>query len=312
MHPVARRIKHRIELAGVRLLVALPRAFPLRTSVRLGGTLGLFFFDVVRMRRRVTLENLDRAFGDTLGAKEKVRIGRASYVNFAKSIIEFASLGRLAPTDYSRIVRFEGLEHLSGPLARGSGVVAVTGHFGSWELLGGAVAARGLPVDFLVGEQQNSLVNDLMNDLRRSAGIGIIERGVAARGVFESLKKRRIVALLADQDARDAGVFVDFFGRPASTFQGPAQFAARTGSPIVCCVIVRRADETHDVVLFPPIYPKANAERGAEVLRLTREHVRILEECVRRHPEQYFWAHRRWKTSPPISPSTTSSPDPVR
>jgi KDO2-lipid IV(A) lauroyltransferase len=141
-----------------------------------------------------------------------------------------------------------------------------------------------------------------MNDLRRSAGIGIIERGVAARGVFESLRKRRIVALLADQDARKAGVFVDFLGSPASTFQGPAQFACRTGSPLVCCAIVRRPDETHDAILFPPIYPKTGVDRDAEVLRLTQEHAKILGDCVRRHPEQYFWAHRRWKTRPPISP----------
>ncbi len=301
MPRIVRKLRHRIELAGVRLLVALPRGFPLRVSVKLGGVLGILAFDVVRVRRGVTLENLNRAFGDSFGAGEKVRIGRASYVNFAKSIIEFASLGRLKKEDYPRIVRFEGLEHLEGPLARGHGVIAVTGHFGSWELLGAGVASCGLPVDFLVGEQANSLVNDLMNDLRRSAGIGIIERGVAARGVFEALKKGRIVALLADQDAGKAGVFVDFFGSPASTFQGPAQFACRTGSPLVGCAIVRRADETHDAILFPPIYPKAGVDRDAEVLRLTREHMKILEDCVRRYPEQYFWAHRRWKTKPPVS-----------
>ncbi len=302
MPRMTRRIRHRIELAGVRLLVALPRVFPLKTSVRLGGALGIVAFDVLRIRRRVVLENLDRAFGDSLAAGEKVRIGRASYVNFVKSLIEFASLGRLTKEDYPRIVRFEGLENLRGPIARGHGVIAVTGHFGSWELLGAGVASCGLPVDFLVGEQQNSLVNDLMNDLRRSAGIGVIERGVAARGVFEALKKGHIVALLADQDARKAGVFVDFFGTPASTFQGPAQFACRTGSPLVGCAIVRRADETHDAILFPPIYPTAGADRDAEVLRLTREHTKILEECVRRYPEQYFWAHRRWKTKPPVNP----------
>jgi KDO2-lipid IV(A) lauroyltransferase len=302
MPHMARRIRHRIELAGVRLLVALPRVFPLRTSIKLGGGLGILAFDVARIRRRVVLENLDRAFGDTLDAGAKIRIGRASYVNFAKSIIEFASLGRLKREDYPRIVRFEGLENLKDPIARGHGVIAVTGHFGSWELLGGGVASLGLPVDFLVGEQSNGLVNDLMNDLRRSAGIGIIERGAAARGVFDALKKGRIVAILTDQDARKAGIFVDFLGTPASTFQGPAQFACRTGSPLVCCAMVRRANETHDAILFPPIYPKAGADRDAEVLRLTREHTKILEDCVRRYPEQYFWAHRRWKTAPPINP----------
>lgn len=296
------RIRHRLELAGVRLLAALPRILPFKASVKLGGTLGVFFFDCVRLRRRVTIENLERAFGDTLSGAEKVRIARRSYVNFAKSIVEFASLGRLKRRDYLRLVRFEGLENVRDELAAGRGVVIVTGHFGSWELLGAGAVAQGLPVDFLVGEQTNKLVNHLMNDLRRAAGIGIIERGVAARGVFEALKKRRVVALLADQDARRAGIFVDFFGTPASTFQGPAQFAYRTGSPIVCCYIVRRGDETHDAVLLPPLRPREGADRDAEIVRLTQEHARILEDCVRRHPEEYFWAHRRWKTKPPASP----------
>jgi len=284
----------------VRFFIALPRVFPLKTSVKLGGLLGLIGFDVFRIRRRVTLENLERAFGDRFSTKERIRIGRRSYVNFAKSIVEFASLGRLGKDDYLRLVTFEGLEHLRAPIGQGHGVVAVTGHLGSWELLGAAVAAQDLPVDFLVGEQTNTLVNDVMNDLRRSALIGIIERGAAARGVFEALKRGRIVALLADQDARKAGIFVDFFGAPASTFQGPAQFAYRTGSPIVCCSIVRRNDETHEVVLFPPLNPRRGADRDAEILRLTQEHTRILEDCVRRHPEDYFWAHRRWKTKPPL------------
>jgi KDO2-lipid IV(A) lauroyltransferase len=293
------RIRHRLELLGVRLLVALPRVLPLKVSVKLGGMLGVLGFDVFRIRRRVTLENLDRAFDGQFSAQEKIAIARRSYKNFGKSIVEFASLGRLNREDYLRMVRFNGIEHLREPLAGGHGVVAVTGHFGSWELLGAGVAACGLPVDFLVGEQTNNLVNDVMNGLRRKGGIGIIERGVAARGVFEALRKGRIVALLADQDARKAGVFVDFFGTAASTFQGPAQFAYRTGSPIVCCYIVRLDDDTHEAVFLPPLYPREGTDRDAEILRLTREHTKTLEGYVGRYPEDYFWAHRRWKTKPP-------------
>jgi KDO2-lipid IV(A) lauroyltransferase len=299
--PLGKRVRHRLELAGVRFLIALPGVLPLKLSVKLGGLLGIVAFDLIRIRRRVTLENLRRAFGSTYSEQERIRIGRRSYVNFAKSTVEFASLGRLKKEDYLRVVRLVGIENLRGPIASGQGVIAVTGHFGSWELLGAGVAARGVPADFLVGEQTNELVNNLMNDLRRAAGIGIIERGIAARGVFESLKKGHIVALLADQDARRTGIFVDFFGTPASTFQGPAQFAYRTGCPIVCCYIVRRGDETHDACFLPPIVPMKDAERNAEILRLTREHTRILEEYVTRFPDHYFWAHKRWKTKPPLS-----------
>lgn len=268
--------------------------------MRLGGLLGLIAFDIIRIRRRVTLDNIASAFGERYSEAERERIGRRSYVNFAKSMIEFASLKRLDGEKLRKLVRMDGAEYIDGALARGRGVVIVTGHFGSWELLGAATVAYGYTVDFLVGEQSNRLVDDMMNDLRRASGIGIIARGIAARGVFASLKENRIVALLSDQDARRAGIFVDFLGRPASTYQGAAQFAFRMRSDIVCCCIVRQADESHVAVFLPPVHPDAGAEREGEIRRLTEEHTRLLGSLVERYPDHYFWAHRRWKTRPPI------------
>ncbi|RJR31358.1 MAG: hypothetical protein C4574_01255 [Candidatus Latescibacterota bacterium] len=291
-------IRHRFELAGVRFLMALPRLLPYRWAVKAGGTFGLLAFDLFRIRRRVALENLDRAFGGAYTRAEKARIGRRSYVNFAKSMVEFASLDRLSKDDRRRIVRFEGLEHIRGAIEDGHGVILLSGHFGSWELLVTSFIVHDFEVDLLVGEQTNSLVNDTINDIRRKTGAGIIERGMASRGVFEALRERRVVPLLADQDARKFGIFVDFFGTPASTLTGPAQFAVRTGCPIVCSYIVRRADETHDAYVLPPLYARAGARREAEIRRLTEESTAILEEYIRRHPDHYFWAHRRWKTKP--------------
>jgi KDO2-lipid IV(A) lauroyltransferase len=283
----------------VRLIAALCSIFPLRYSVKLGGLLGIAAFDLLRIRRSVTLGNLERALGSRLDARERVRVGRRSYVNFAKSMIEFASIGRLKRETIRSIVAVNGIEYIEQALSRGRGVVAVTGHFGSWELLGAASVAYGLPADFLVGEQSNRLVDDMMNRLRSGAGIGIIARGIAARGVFASLKKNRIVALLSDQDAKKAGIFVDFFGAPASTYPGAAQFAHRMDCPIVFCYIVRRPDETHEAFFEPPIDVRRDADRDAEAARLTEEHVRALERCVTRYPDHYFWAHRRWKTKRP-------------
>lgn len=294
-----KRFRHRLELAGVRFLGKLPTLLPFRTAVKLGGLLGIVAFDVLRIRRGVTLDNIASAFGERYTAVEMRRIGRRSYVNFAKSMIEFASLERLEAGRLRGIVRIEGRKHLDAALEGGRGVVAVTGHFGSWELLGAAIVAHGYDVDFLVGEQSNRLVDDMMNDLRRAGGIGIIARGVAARGVFSSLKKNRIVALLSDQDARRAGIFVDFLGRPASTFQGAAQFALRMRSAIVCCCIVRQPDESHVALFLPAIHVDPDAEREGEIRRLTEEHTRALGSLVELHPDHYFWAHKRWKTKPP-------------
>jgi KDO2-lipid IV(A) lauroyltransferase len=293
-----KKARHRLELLGVRILVALPRLLPFRAAVKLTGLLGVFAFDVFRIRRRVTLENLELAFGDLLSARERERIGRRSYVNFAKSMVEFASFGRLSRKRLTDLVSFTGVEHLDEALSRGRGVMAVTGHFGSWELLGAATVAYGYPADFLVGDQSNKLVDHLMNDLRREGGIGVIARGIAARGVFESLKDNKIVALLSDQDARRAGIFVDFFGTPASTYPGAAQFAYRMRCPIICCYIVRRDDESHEGVFRPLIEVRPEADKQEEVRRLTAAYTKEIERFVREHPEQYFWAHKRWKTKP--------------
>lgn len=292
------RIRHRLELAGVRLLIWLPSVLPLKTSVRMSSVLGVIAFDLFRIRRRVTLDNLRRAFPDSFPEAERVKIGRRSYINFAKSMVEFASLGRISREVLRETVRIRGMENLDEALSHGRGAVVVTGHFGSWEFLGAAAVAHGVPADFLVGEQANRLVDDTMNDLRRKAGIGIIPRGVAARGIFKSLKRNRVVALLSDQDARSHGIFVDFFGTPASTFPGAAQFAYRAGCPVVFCYIVRSEDESHETVILPPAYPDQHADKDSEVYRMTSEHVKALEDAVSDHPDHYFWAHRRWKTKP--------------
>jgi KDO2-lipid IV(A) lauroyltransferase len=271
---------------------------PFKLAVKLGGLLGRFAFDVVGIRRKVTIDNLTEAFGDSFSEAERRAIGRRSYINFAKSMVDFASLKRLTGGRLRKLVRFEDVENIDRCLEGGRGVVVVTGHFGSWELLGAAAVAYGYSADFLVGEQSNRLVDELMNDLRRSCGIGVISRGIAARGVFASLKRNRIVALLSDQDARKAGIFVDFLGRPASTFQGAAQFAMRMRCPIVGCYIVRQSDESHIATFLPPIEVRHDADKEDEIRRLTEEHTKALERWVTLHPDHYFWAHRRWKTRP--------------
>ncbi|MCK4235804.1 MAG: hypothetical protein KAX38_01715, partial [Candidatus Krumholzibacteria bacterium] len=111
----------------MKFLAALPALLPFKASVKLGWVLGIIAFDLVRIRRRVTLENLERALGHRLNNKERVKVGRRSYINFAKSMIEFASFGRLKREDYPGLVRMSGLENFDEVLSRGSGVIVVTG-----------------------------------------------------------------------------------------------------------------------------------------------------------------------------------------
>ena len=160
-------------------------------SVRLSALLGVLAFDLFRVRRKVTLANLERAFGESMSPAGRKSVGRRSYINFAKSMVEFASLRRIDAARLRGLVELEGREHVEAALAKGNGIIIVTGHFGSWEFLGAAAVAHGFEVDFLVGEQSNIMVDELMNDLRSSAGIGVIPRSVAARGIFRPGRMRR-------------------------------------------------------------------------------------------------------------------------
>jgi KDO2-lipid IV(A) lauroyltransferase len=303
-----RGVRHRVEYGAVLFLAFLARALPLGWGLAVGAGLGRFAFDVLRVRRRVTLENLRLALGDRTTEAERVRIGRSSYANFGRLLIEFARFPKLRPETLRDRVTCRGLDRVDAALARGKGAIVLSPHFGNWELLGVSFRLLGYPMNFLVGEQHNQAVNDLMNRLRAGTGVGIIPRGYTIRGVIEVLRRNELVALLGDQDARRHGVFVDFFGRPASTPKGPASFAQKTGAPILPAFMVRKEGGMHELVIEAPIEPVATGDRDEDIRSLTQAHVRVLEAYIREYPDHWFWPHRRWKSRPPAGGERLPTP----
>jgi KDO2-lipid IV(A) lauroyltransferase len=173
----------------------------------------------------------------------------------------------------------------------------VAGHFGSWELMGAAVSQRGYPLDFLVGEQHNLLVDNLMNDYRRSMGIGIIKMGVAAKGIMKALKENRFVAMLSDQDAGSDGTVVEFFHRPASTPKGPAAFALKMDAPIIMAFIIRESKKKQRIVIEKPMFGERTSDKEEDIRKLTQTYTQKLEEYIIKYPDHWFWPHRRWKST---------------
>jgi KDO2-lipid IV(A) lauroyltransferase len=210
-------------------------------------------------------------------------------------------------------VEIEGMEILEEALQRsGKGAMLVTGHYGNWELFGAAFVARGKPTTFLVKEQSNPLASRLQNRLREMGGIEIVKQGpLVARGVLKALRRGHMVGILPDQDARRHGVFVDFLGRPASTFKGPAFFAWKENVPIVQGYIRRLPDGRHLACAERAIWPDPQAPEDAEVQRMTQLFTSDLEKWVRAYPENYYWVHRRWKTQPEEA-EPYQGPDPHR
>jgi KDO2-lipid IV(A) lauroyltransferase len=265
--------------------------------VRLGSLLGLLAYSLIGVRKRVALENLRNALGDELCTRDLQRIARGLYQNLGRGFAEFARFPATTGEDVLASVSIQGLEHIDRALERGKGAIAIAGHFGNWELLGAAVAASGYPVNFLVGKQTNRRVDELMNAYRRKMGIGIIPLGGALKGVLKALKANEIVAILSDQDAGSSGVFMDFFGRRASTPPGAATLALKLDSVLLPCFIVRQQDYHRHLAIIEealPIPATGNSEDKARLL--TQTFTSRLELYTRKHPDQWFWVHRRWKT----------------
>jgi KDO2-lipid IV(A) lauroyltransferase len=232
-----------------------------------------------------------------LSTARREEIARAAFANVGRSFAEIAKLATLR-RQRERYVAFEGLDHMRAALARGKGVLAITGHIGNWELLAASCAAIGLPVDVIGRRPHNAYLSRLLVAVRARSGVTTIERDSphAGRAILRTLRANRILALLIDQDTRGPRVFVPFFGRPAATPSGVATLALRTHAPVVAVFIQRRTEGGH-VVRFLPAFPPADAERD-DVQGLTAAYTAAIEDHIREHPDEWVWWHRRWRRRP--------------
>jgi KDO2-lipid IV(A) lauroyltransferase len=255
------------------------------------------------IRRRVVEENLRLAFPD----KDEAWLRATALAAYEHLGREAAAILRLSRLDREAIVKRTvpiGWDELDEALGEGQGVMLVTGHYGNWEIAAATVASRGVPIAAIIRRQGNLLVDARLDQLRNRLGVETITQREAPSRVPRLLRRNGVIGIVGDQDARRAGVFVPFFGRPASTHRGPALFALKLGAPVFACVArrlpgpqVRYEVEGHRV----PVTPTGDLE--ADVQALTAELARRLEAEIRRAPEQYFWFHRRWKSSPRAEPS---------
>lgn len=297
--------KHRVEYALARTLEGAVSGLPEGAADAFGRRLGAGVHRL-GIRRKTVEENLRLAFPDASEAW-RADVCRRAYQHLgreAAAILRLAKLDRQAVLDRT-VTR--GWDEMEGALAEGKGCILVTGHYGNWEIAAAAVAARGVPIAAIVKRMGNRLVDARLEALRRRLGVETIEMHQASRQVPRVLREGGIVGIVADQDARRSGVFVPFFGRPASTHRGTALFALRLGAPVFACTARRLpgAEVRYEVSgRRVPVHSTGDLE--ADVTRLTAEMAAALEADVRAAPEQYFWFHRRWKTRPPPEPTPSA------
>lgn len=281
----------------IRIVSRLIAWLPLRTSLALGQGLGrLCWLLVPGKRKRMATANIERSLA--LKPAAAAAIARASAVRFGPMFMEVLRLPYLNSQNIHQVVRLEGAEHLEAALAEGHGVVLATAHSGNWELLGAALAMHGFPLVAVVQKQTNAEMDRFINDYRRGAGMHVTYKS-GVREMVKLLSEGRIVGLLMDQDSDTDGVFVEFFGRIASTPPGAAALARLKGAPIVPAFITANGDGTHTALIHPAIHLERTSSRESDIFTTTQQLTRIIEDHIRQRPEEWFWLHNRWKHQPP-------------
>jgi KDO2-lipid IV(A) lauroyltransferase len=273
------------------LLAHLPAPLGLAVGRRLGD--GLWW--LLPRRRATALANLRRSFGAERPEADLRRLARRSFQHLGMNLVEICRYV-LRPTDVmlSR-VRLEGREHLEAAAAQGRGVLILTAHYGNWELLAAAHGLSGLPLSIVTRPLDHPVLDALAERFRRRSGAELITKRHAVREVLGALRRNRMVGILLDQNAtRAEGVFVPFFGSPASTSKGLALLALRTGAPVVPVFLRREPDGRHCLEVGPPLPPPPDGL----VTTYTTLFNRVLEAAIRRAPEQWLWMHDRWRTRP--------------
>ena len=286
----------------IRILGVTVRWLPRHYALTLGSGLGYLLYFALKKRRRIALENLQIAFGDKISVDERAQICRRSFQQIGKTAIEFFRFPKLTFDNIWEEVTVEGKEHLVHALNQGKGAIVFLPHFGNWELLapvyGALIPDRAKAIAFPL---KNRYLNALVSQYREHLSLKLITRRRAVKETLRALKQNYAVGFFADQNAGREGVFVDFFGKPASAVRGPATLALKTGAPLLLSMDIRQPDDRHHVLITPAIDLEISGDLEQDVQTNTTQILKILETYIQQYPDQWLWTHNRWKTQPDLN-----------
>ncbi len=292
-----------LEYATARLLLAGFGALPQNVALRVGSIVagGAYYFS--GRLRRAGDRNLRLAFPER-SPDERRRLLRGCFQNLGRLLGVFSQFATANPQTLKRIVDCEGLEHIEAAQRNGRGVILFTGHVGAWELSSFALSLFDHPLSFLVRRIDNPKIEMLIDGARTRLGNRTIDKTSAAREMLQILHVGGTLGILVDLNTLDReGIFVDFFGVPASTTFMLAKLALRTDADVL--PVFAPWDKQRQRFLLKidaPLVIDRTGDEEEDVRRLTQSFTAVVENYVRRYPDQWLWIHRRWKTRPPGEP----------
>lgn len=260
--------------------------------------MGNLAFVVLGSRRRLAMANLELAF-PRMTPTARRRVCRASFQHLGLMLVELCAVLTRPPERILPGITLVGLENLKDAMATRGRALILTAHLGNWELLALAHRLTGIPTTVVMRPLDATWLDALTERLRQSSGIELVDKRNALRPVLRALNRGRMVALLLDQNAsRREGIFVPFFGRPASTSKSLAVLAVRTRTPVVPVFIYRQRLGEHRIVIHPSFEVGTDGDSEGAIARLTQRCAAAIEAAVKECPDQWLWIHNRWRTRP--------------
>ena len=296
------RIVDFLAYAAVRAVVAAFQILPLSSGVAFAKLLARIAYAVDRRHRQVAEDNLQHAFGAALTAGQRRRLVLGVYEHFLTVAAEMARIPRtLRISNFKRKVRQVNV----APLLRAAlddtrPTIVVTGHFGNWEMAGFVLAAAGARSYAIARTLDNPHLDRFVKEFREYTGQTVLSKNDDFDRIEQALADKQVLVSVADQSAGPRGLFVDFFGRPASTHKAVALLARAHDAPVALGFGIRRGPNLrYDIVGGGVFDPRDYEDRRQGDFDFTRDFTKALEDAVRQAPEQYLWLHHRWKHQPP-------------
>jgi KDO2-lipid IV(A) lauroyltransferase len=280
--------------------------YPAAKRVSRAVAWGLHLVD--RKHRKIATRNLLMADPPVCTPEEVPAMVRRVYEHIALSLVEMLRLpNMLKRGGLGNFVNMKGFNQIDDAIDEGRGALVVIAHLGNWEIGGVASSMAGYPIHSLARPITNKYIDRYLNAFRTSAGQTIISKYNALRAMIQVVRENNMLVIQTDQDNRRTGVFPMFFGRPASTVRSPAVLALKYDFPIFPADCYREGD-MHYMTIDDPILPADFRDEEDPITALTQAYTSKLEEFIRRHPEQWMWLHRRWKTTPEKAKRVRTSP----
>jgi Kdo2-lipid IVA lauroyltransferase/acyltransferase len=288
-------MKNRIEYILFILFSWCFRLLGINLSRKFATVLALVFFYLIPIRKKVVFNNLKIAFpGNDNQTNNKLAF--RIYLSFAITLVEILYLPYIKREKLISEVMCSNPELISEKFKEGKGLILLSSHFGNWEFGAISIAMQvHLPFSVVVKPLRNPLVYEWMNNFRTKFGNEVVPLGISIRKTYQTLKQKKVVAMVADQRGPREGVRVDFFGKKVSVYTGPAALALKTGAPLICGIAVRQKDYKYKMDLVE--ISQQNLPDGEEekILEISQRYTSYLEIVIRENPEQWLWMHNRWK-----------------